>query len=98
MNFAWIFFRLEDFKESTIVIKKIFTIPGKLFYDSNTLLMGLIAVVIVLFHEFFKEKQLEIHFLNSHNKIIGFLAVVLIIVYILAFGVINGGSFIYFQF
>lgn len=98
VNFAWIFFRIGDLEEVMIIFKKIFTEPGSLFFDTNTLLMGFIAMAVVFTYDFIKEKQLKIHLLSSKYLLVRYMTAVSLIVYILAFGVLNGGSFIYFQF
>lgn len=98
VNFAWIFFRMNDLRDVINVFKKILTEPGTPFLDTNTLLMGFIAMVVVFIYDFIKEKKLNIHLLSSKNVVVRYISVILLICYILAFGVLNGGSFIYFQF
>jgi len=98
VNFAWIFFRVNNLDDVMIIFKKIFTEPGKPFFDTNTFLMGFVAMVIVFTYDFIKEKQLNIHLLSSHFMVVRYATAIMLIVYILAFGVFNGGSFIYFQF
>lgn len=98
VNFAWIFFRVNNLDDVMIIFKKIFTEPGKPFFDTNTFLMGFVAMVIVFTYDFIKEKQLNIHLLSSHFMVVRYATAIMLIVYILAFGVLNGGSFIYFQF
>ena len=98
VNFAWIFFRVSYLNDVIIIFKKILTEPGMPFLDTNTLLMGFIAMSIVFIYDFIKERQLNIHLLNSRFIAVQYVTAVLLIVYILAFGVLNGGSFIYFQF
>ena len=68
------------------------------FLDTNTLSMAFFAMSIVFIYDFIKEKNLNIHLLSSKYMVVRYLPAVLLIVYILAFGVLNGGSFIYFQF
>ena len=61
-------------------------------------MMAFFAMALVCAYDFIEEKQLNIHLLSSKNIVVRYLTAVLLIVYILAFGVLNGGSFIYFQF
>ena len=68
------------------------------FLNINILIMAFFAMAIVFIYDFIKEKNLNIHLLSSKYMVVRYLTVVLLIVYILAFGVLNGGSFIYFQF
>lgn len=98
VNFAWIFFRVNDLGNVMIIFKKIFMEPGRLFLDTNTLLMACIAIGIVFIYDFVKEKKLKIHLLSSKYIVVRYVTAVLLICYILTFGVLNGGSFIYFQF
>ena len=98
VNFAWIFFRVSDLGDVMTIFRKIFTEPGMPFLDSNTLSMSFFAMAIMFIYDFIKEKNLNIHLLSSKYMVVRYLTAVLLIVYILAFGVLNGGSFIYFQF
>lgn len=98
VNFAWIFFRVNDIGDVMLIFKKIFSEPGKPFLDTNTLLMGFVSMAIVFTYDLVKEKQLNFHLLSSRFMVLRYATAVMLIVYILAFGVLNGGSFIYFQF
>lgn len=98
VNFAWVFFRVNDLGDVMNIFSKMLTEAGTPFLDSNTLTMAIIAMVIVFIYDFAKEKRLQIHLLSSRFMAVRYLTAVLLIVYILAFGVLNGGSFIYFQF
>ena len=98
VNFAWVFFRVSDLGDVLTIFRKIFTEPGMPFLDTNTLSMAFFAMAIVFIYDFIKEKNLNIHLLSSKYMLVRYLTAVLLIVYILAFGVLNGGSFIYFQF
>ena len=98
VSFAWIFFRVNDLGDVMTILGKMFTETGRPFLDSNTLTMAFLAMTIVFTHDFVKEKHLQIHMLSSRFMAVRYVTAVLLIVYILAFGVLNGGSFIYFQF
>ena len=98
VNFAWVFFRVSDLGDVLTIFRKFFTEPGMPFLDTNTLSMAFFAMAIVFIYDFIKEKNLNIHLLSSKYMVVRYLTAVLLIVYILAFGVLNGGSFIYFQF
>lgn len=98
VNFAWIFFRINNLGDVMQIFKKIFTEPGKPFLDTNTLLMGFVALAIIFIYDLVKEKHLNMHLLSSRFMVVRYLTAIMLIVYILAFGVLNGGSFIYFQF
>lgn len=98
VNFAWIFFRVSDLGDVGTIFKKIFTEPGAPFVDTNTLGMGLAAMALVFIYDLVKETQVNIHLLGSRYLPVRVLTAALLIIYILGFGVLNGGSFIYFQF
>lgn len=98
VNIAWIPFRVNNLNEVKIIISKICTDPGQLFLDINTLIMGAIAFMIVFIHDIVEERGGKDFLLQSNNRLIRYTSASLIICYILAFGVLNGGSYIYFQF
>ena len=98
VNFAWIFFRVNNLVDVILIIKKIISDPGEPFLDTNTLMMSFVAMAIVFSYDFVKEKHLKIHLLSSRFMVMRYATAVLMIAYILAFGVLNGGSIIYFQF
>ena len=98
VNFAWVFFRVSDLGDVMTVFRKIFTASGGLFLDTNILFMAFGAMAIVFIYDLIKEMNLNIHLLSSKYMAVRYITAVLLIVYILAFGVLNGGSFIYFQF
>ena len=98
VNFAWIFFRVSDLGDVMTIFRKIFTEPKMPFVDADTLSVAFFAMAIVFIYDFIKEKNLNLHLLSSKYMLVRYLTAVLLIVYILAFGVLNGGSFIYFQF
>lgn len=98
VSFAWIFFRAESFMDALTIIKSIFTDPGSLFVDINTLLMAFIAFAIVFLYDFTQEYSIKLSFLSSKSVVVRYATVVLLVCYIIGFGVLNSGSFIYFQF
>lgn len=98
ISFGWIFFRAESLEDALLIFNKIFTNHGALYIDTDSLLMGLIALALVFFYDLVKEYGLNVHLLSSRHFVVKYIAAVLLICYILLFGVLNGGSFIYFQF
>ena len=98
VNFAWIFFRISNLGDVVTIFRKIFTEPGMPFVDVNTLMMGFAAMALVFIFDLVKETNMNVHLLGSRHLPIRVLTASLLVVYILAFGVLNGGSFIYFQF
>jgi alginate O-acetyltransferase complex protein AlgI len=98
VNFAWIFFRVSNLGDVGTIFRKIFTEPGMPFVDANILMMGFAALALVFIFDIIRETKANFHLLSSRYLPIKVLSAALLIVYILGFGVLNGGSFIYFQF
>lgn len=98
VSFAWIFFRAETIGDATSIISKIFLSHGSLFIDVNTLSMAFLAFVIVFMYDFTKEYGVRLKLLNSRFTVVRYATAAFLICYIISFGVLNGGSFIYFQF
>lgn len=98
VNFIWIFFRINNLYDVIFVFSKIFTEPGLPFIDLNTLSLAFVSMVIVLAYDFLQEKNLNLMLLDSKYLLVRYATIVFLICFILSFGVLNGGSFIYFQF
>lgn len=98
VNFAWIFFRAPDISTACYIIKSIFTSIGVPFIASSTFAYASISIVLLCLKELHDEYHWKIHFLESQHYVMRHLALVCLIVFILLFGVFDGGQFIYFQF
>lgn len=98
VSFAWIFFRAETIGDATSIISKIFLSHGSLFIDVNTLSMAFLAFVIVFMYDFTQEYGVRLKLLNSRLTVVRYATAAFLICYIIGFGVLNSGSFIYFQF
>lgn len=98
VSFAWIFFRAETIGDATSIISKIFLSHGSLFIDVNTLSMAFLAFVIVFMYDFTQEFGVRLKLLNSRFTVVRYATAAFLICYIIGFGVLNSGSFIYFQF
>ena len=98
ISFTWIFFRANTLEDAFFVIKSIFVNHGELFIDINTFALAMLAIIIVFLYDFANEYMPNVRLLSSRNKFIRFATAVLLCCFILAFGVLNNGSFIYFQF
>ncbi len=97
VNFAWIFFRLPDISDVVNVIGKIFTDFGGIFIEP-TLFLALLSLVLMVIKDVLYYFHCNISLFNSKFLVVRFLSVAFIICYILLFGVLEGGQFIYFQF
>lgn len=97
VNFAWIFFRLTNINEVLTVILKIFSSQGKLFIEP-TLFLAIGSLSILLIRDIVNKIGIKIFLFNSHYAFVRYFSVAFVIAYILLFGVLEGGQFIYFQF
>ena len=95
---AWILFRANNMNDAVTVITGIFSRPGmpKPEY-ANFIAIGL-AMTVLLTKEFCDEYQWKWHFAASSNWLVRHIYIVLMIAYIILFGVLGGDQFIYFQF
>lgn len=98
VSFAWIFFRAESLPDAMRIIKSIATDHGNVFFDTDTLSMAFISFVVVFAYDFVKEYKLNVHLLSSKHTVVQYLTILFLICFILTFGVLDNGSFIYFQF
>ncbi len=99
-SLAWVFFRSNNISQGFLILKKIFTFNGKLFYDSPAMMIYcFLGILILLLTEFTEETQLFTQsFFNSpkwHVRSFTFLSLIIIILLV---GVFDGRQFIYFQF
>jgi len=97
--FAWIFFRADNVQDAVFIIRKLFTLPGPIFYQPSELAFAIIAIgsllAIDIKMEFFPGWGSVLHNRNFAVQIAG---VTFLLVMILLLGVFDGGQFIYFQF
>ena len=99
VNFAWVFFRVSDLGDVMTIFRKIFTEPGMPFVDADTMVYALmfafLAFVVDFMEEYFSGK---VKLMNSRYTLVRWATYVALVVMVLLFGVLDGGSFIYFQF
>ena len=95
---AWILFRANSLSDAMMVIKGIFTNLGvpKPEY-ANFIAIGM-AMTILLIKEFADEYQWPVRVADSKSWIVRHVYLVMMIAYIILFGVLGGDQFIYFQF
>lgn len=97
-SFSEIYGMSTSFADANLIVKKIFTESGQLFIDPVSLSFGLISTFILFVKDFKDEFSLNFGFVHSKHFAIRYISIVSLISYILLFGVLNGGQFIYFQF
>lgn len=99
VSFAWIFFRAENFGDATLIVEKIFTSRGHAFTDPDTMVYAFVFLVLVFVVDFLQEFcGGKLKLVNNRNIVVRWITYVVLISMILMFGVLDGGSFIYFQF
>lgn len=96
--FAWVFFRANNVSDAFIIIGKLFTDLGPLYMDKNVLTHGLLALMILILKETKDNFDLNLNFMHSKHVIVRYASVAFLISYIILFGALYGGQFIYFQF
>lgn len=98
VNFAWIFFRAPDLNTAITVIQGIFISHGRPFMDVPSLFNGAIAFGILALKDLHDECNWKMKLIDSDNFLISHFRLAILIVFVLLFGVFDGGQFIYFQF
>ena len=102
---AWVFFRLPDIDLAFHAIGKIVAEVGMPFIDKATLgfgllsLVGLVVVEIIYEYGLFHRAGFGIFGGGGYKRlIINYIGPIVLILWIVAAGVFDGGQFIYFQF
>ena len=101
VNFAWIFFRMPTIDSGFDVCIKIITDFGGNFFRSTNTDMALIftGIAMVFFKELFEEYYPDrIKLFNNKRIVIRWITYILIIAYMLLFGVFDSTQFIYVSF
>ena len=96
VTIGWQVFRCNSFGQFVGLWERIFTGFGPIF--KSWALMGFIPIGILMFKEMKDEEGWDIHLLHSKKLWVQIVSFALIAVFILYFGELEGGSFIYFQF
>ncbi len=96
--FAWLFFRANTVQDAFLIINKMFTDWNTIFIDKSIFLYGFTSLFILLVKETKDQFGLHFNFLHSQHVAIRYISMVTIIAYIILFGALSGGQFIYFQF
>lgn len=101
VGFAWIFFRANTVSDAFLICKSILTLkPGSLYIGTPASFMyGIIWILFLIVTEYITENYSKrIKVFNSSYKFIRYAGYSIIVIFIILFGVFNGGQFIYFQF
>ncbi len=96
---AWVFFRANSIDDACTIIVGMFSDLGVPFINSSSdIILTALALFIVLCKEYAEEYSWKFSISESPSWLIRHLYIICITVYIILFGVLNGGQFIYFQF
>ena len=96
VTIGWQVFRCNSFGQFVGLWERMFTGFGPIF--KSWALMGFIPIAILMFKEMKDEEGWNIHLLHSKKLWVQIVSFALVAVFILYFGELEGGSFIYFQF
>ncbi len=94
----WIVFRCQNIADIYMVFDGIAHNIGAPFEKYSIWMAVMMAAGLVCFKDLKEERGWNIHFLSSYNWWVRHISYVIMIVYILIFGVLNNDQFIYFQF
>ena len=96
--FAWIMFRANNLSDAMTIATGIFTNPGVPYLDYATFIAAGMAMIVLLAKEFADEYQWKTRMAESDSWLVRHVYLVVMISYIILFGVLGGDQFIYFQF
>lgn len=98
--FAWIFFRANNVTDAFNIIKKISTFKGPIFIEDPSMIIYPVAAIFLLLLVELKQEYYkgDFSFLSNNNWMLRYISYTILILFILLFGVFDGGQFIYFQF
>lgn len=101
VNFAWVFFRMPDINSAVVVIGKIFTEFGHFEASAlggiTNIVLSVFGIAILTFKDV-KDEFLAIHMKWMHQPLARWCVYVFLFAFILGFGVLDGGQFIYVNF
>jgi len=97
---SMVFGRASSISEALIIYERIFTdMHAKLFTgDLGVFIFALMGIFILLMNDFICEYFPNIKFVHNKNSYISYISVLLLIMYIVTFGVFDNSQFIYFKF
>ena len=96
--FALIFFRANSLQDAVTVIVGIFTNPGEPMPEYANFIAIFMALTILMIKELAEEYQWKVRVAESPSWLVRHVYLIMMICYIILFGVLDGGQFIYFQF
>ncbi len=97
VSIAWIFFRVPSTQDAFQIIGGMFTSRGPLYMDPSVYI-GFLSLLILIMKDFKDEFGIKIRLLSSKSFYVRHLTYILLVAYIILFGSLGAGQFIYFQF
>lgn len=95
---AWVLFRANNMHDAVTIIMGIFTNPGIPKPEFAIFIAIGLAMIVLLCKELADEYGWAVHVAESRFWLVRHLYLVMMIAYIIMFGVLGGDQFIYFQF
>ncbi len=98
--FAWVFFRAATLHDATHIIGTILTNPGTSLYtgDLGIFAFSILGVSTLFAVDYCREYYPDFTLLNHRVVYVRFATILIMLIYIVSFGVFDGSQFIYFQF
>lgn len=101
VNFAWVFFRMPSIGDAWGVLTRMFTVPGHLSLSAlggiNNLLLVTIGVSVLAFKDM-KDELMPTRMRWLQTSVVRWGVYVFLFAFVLAFGVLDSGQFIYVNF
>ena len=101
VNFAWIFFRMPDIGSAMAVIKNIVTNFGQMemsaFGGITNIALSVMGIIFLFFKEM-KDEFMPTRMQFLRRPVVRWCIYVFLFAFLLGFGVLNGGQFIYVNF
>ncbi len=94
----WVFFRANSVGDLGIIFTRIFTQWEMPFLSKSNLILFAVGLGVLLLKELKDEYRLPVHFLGTRSYWIRLFSFAALSLYIVLFGVLDGGQFLYFQF
>lgn len=95
---AWILFRVDNLQDAMTMFGGMFTKMGMPAPEYAIFMSIALAMAILLVKEFSEEFNWKIRLSQANYLVARHIYLILMMAYILLFGVLDGGQFIYFQF
>lgn len=98
--FSLIFFRNVNLHNALMILKKIFTNRGPVYYENPSMIIFSLLAIVMVFTAEIKKAYYDncFSFFNNKRWLVRNLSYAVLVLVILLIGVFDGGQFIYFKF